>query len=104
LGRDTFIGCRRPAQEVGSAGHAVSAVSKGHTVTPGCYAAWMAIAGRFWSFPIDNLLKWCPGTTPPMRRMKLVSPGYFGAIGTRMIAGRDITWSDIYGRATVARS
>jgi len=34
--------------------------------------------------------------------MKFVSPGYFGAIGTRMIAGRDITWNDIYGRAQVA--
>jgi putative ABC transport system permease protein len=31
-----------------------------------------------------------------------VSAGYFAAIGTRMIAGRDITWTDIYGRATVA--
>ena len=45
---------------------------------------------------------YAPGTTPPLRRMKTVSPGYFGAIGTRMIAGRDITWSDIYGRAKVA--
>jgi len=42
------------------------------------------------------------GTTPPRRRTKTVSPGYFGAIGTRMIAGRDITWSDIYGGAKVA--
>jgi predicted permease len=42
------------------------------------------------------------GTTPPVRRTKTVSPGYFGAIGTRMIAGRDITWRDIYGRAKVA--
>jgi predicted permease len=42
------------------------------------------------------------GTTPPVRRTKTVSPGYFGAIGTRMIAGRDITWSDIYGRTKVA--
>src|SRR5262245_25846521 len=42
------------------------------------------------------------GTTPPVRRIKTVSPGYFAAIGTRMIAGRDITWSDIYGRAKVA--
>ena len=42
------------------------------------------------------------GTTPPVRRMKTVSPGYFAAIGTRMIAGRDITWSDIYNRASVA--
>ena len=45
---------------------------------------------------------YAPGTTPPMRRMKTVSPGYFRAIGTRMIAGRDITWNDIYGRAKVA--
>jgi predicted permease len=45
---------------------------------------------------------YAPGTTPPVRRMKTVSPGYFAAIGTRMIAGRDITWSDIYGRAKVA--
>ncbi len=41
-------------------------------------------------------------TTPPVRRMKMVSPGYFSAIGTRMIAGRDITWRDIYSRASVA--
>jgi hypothetical protein len=34
--------------------------------------------------------------------MKTVSPGYFGAIGTRMIAGRDITWTDIYGHMKVA--
>ena len=43
-----------------------------------------------------------PGTTPPLRRMKTVSPGYFAAIGTRLIAGRDITWNDIYGRVKVA--
>ena len=36
-----------------------------------------------------------PGDTPPSRRRKFVSPGYFEAMGTRIIAGRDITWSDI---------
>jgi len=45
---------------------------------------------------------YAPGMTPPVRRMKTVSPGYFGAIGTQMIAGRDITWNDIYGHAKVA--
>jgi predicted permease len=35
------------------------------------------------------------GTTPPIRRVKFVSPGYFQAMGTRIIAGRDITWLDI---------
>jgi predicted permease len=43
-----------------------------------------------------------PGTTPPVRRMKTVSPGYFSVMGTRIIAGRDITWNDIYRRVNVA--
>jgi predicted permease len=43
-----------------------------------------------------------PGTLPPTRRIKTVSPGYFVAIGTNLIAGRDITWNDIYGHARVA--
>ena len=40
------------------------------------------------------------GQTPaagaqPLTRIKFVSPGYFEALGTRMIAGREVTWSDI---------
>jgi predicted permease len=35
------------------------------------------------------------GDTPPTRRMKFVSPGYFDAMGTQIVAGRDLTWSDI---------
>jgi predicted permease len=35
------------------------------------------------------------GATPPFRRWNYVSPGYFEAMGTRMIAGRDVTWSDM---------
>jgi predicted permease len=34
-------------------------------------------------------------TTPPQRNWKYVSPGYFEAMGTRIIAGREMTWSDI---------
>jgi predicted permease len=36
-----------------------------------------------------------PGVFPPTRGTKFVSPGYFEALGTRLIAGREITWSDI---------
>ncbi|HEX4007674.1 MAG TPA: ABC transporter permease [Acidobacteriaceae bacterium] len=33
---------------------------------------------------------------PPLRLFNNVSPGYFHAMGTRLVAGRDFTWSDVY--------
>jgi predicted permease len=33
----------------------------------------------------------------PMRLFNYVSPGYFHTAGTRLVAGRDFTWTDIYG-------
>jgi predicted permease len=38
---------------------------------------------------------------PPLRLFNDVSPGYFHAAGTRMVAGRDFTWADIYGMRDV---
>jgi predicted permease len=43
-----------------------------------------------------------PGGVPPSRSIKFVSPGYFEAIGTRIVAGRDVTWSDIEAGGRVA--
>lgn len=37
------------------------------------------------------------GDNPPMRLYNYVSPGYFRTAGTRLVAGRDFTWSEIYG-------
>jgi predicted permease len=36
-------------------------------------------------------------SNPPIRSFNYVSPGYFQAFGTHLIAGRDFTWSEIYG-------
>jgi predicted permease len=36
------------------------------------------------------------GKVPPVRRYRSVSPGFFKAMGTPLIAGRDFTWSAIY--------
>ncbi len=33
---------------------------------------------------------------PPLRLFNFVSPGYFRSAGTRLIAGRDFTWDEIY--------
>jgi len=64
------------------------------------------------SVPMDGRVSWDPvfiegknyaaGETPPSRRFKYVSPGYFKTMGASMIAGRDITWTDIYQRRKVA--
>src|SRR6266446_6860288 len=42
------------------------------------------------------------GQLPPLRRFKFISPGYFGALGTPLVAGREITWNDTYKKIPVA--
>ncbi len=37
------------------------------------------------------------GGEPPLRMFNYISPGYFRAMGTRLVAGRDFTWDDLYG-------
>ncbi|HVN06707.1 MAG TPA: ABC transporter permease [Bryobacteraceae bacterium] len=41
------------------------------------------------------------GKLPPLRRFKFVAPGFFHTMGTRLIAGRDLSWTDIYGQRPV---
>ena len=58
------------------------------------------------SVPMDNLDpnwdqirvegKSYEGEEPPLRLFNFVSPAYFNAMGTRLVAGRDFTWTDIY--------
>lgn len=37
------------------------------------------------------------GGEPPIWLYDYVSPGYFQSMGTHLVAGRDFTWTDIYG-------
>lgn len=43
-----------------------------------------------------------PGELAPIRRFKFVSPGFLGAMGTPLVAGREITWTDIFNKVPVA--
>lgn len=38
---------------------------------------------------------------PPIRRFKFISPGFFKTVGNPLIAGRDLTWTDIYNLTPV---
>jgi predicted permease len=42
------------------------------------------------------------GQIPPIRRFKYIAPGFFATTGTPLIAGRDLTWDDIYQTLPVA--
>jgi predicted permease len=43
-----------------------------------------------------------PGDIPPLRMFKYVSPGFFQALGTKLAAGRDLSWTDVYDHRRVA--
>jgi predicted permease len=38
----------------------------------------------------------------PIHRFRFFAPGFFKTLGTPLVAGRDLTWSDIYNRVPVA--
>jgi predicted permease len=65
-------------------------------VTSASFAHDLPMEGLYSNMPIIVEGETIPaGEAPPLRRLIKFSPGYFEAMGTRMIAGRDVTWSDI---------
>lgn len=47
----------------------------------------------------DHPLK--EGEFPPLRRFAFITPDFFSTTGTPLVAGRDITWTDIYQKRPV---
>lgn len=62
--------------------------------------------------PLDGRVSWDPvwaedqvyasGQAPPTRTFRYVSPGFFAATGTKLIAGRDITWAEFHNHRPLA--
>jgi predicted permease len=62
--------------------------------------------------PLDGRTSWDPvwaedkvyasGQAPPARTFRYVSPDFFAATGTNLIAGRDITWTEFHNHRPVA--
>jgi predicted permease len=43
-----------------------------------------------------------PGELAALRRFKWIAPGFLQTMGTPLVAGRDLTWTDIYNKTPVA--
>ena len=67
------------------------------------FASDLPMGGGSWNAPVFvERATIAGGGAPPSRRWNFVSPGYFAAMGIRMIAGRDLTWRDIETGGRVA--
>lgn len=42
------------------------------------------------------------GALPPVRGTRYISPGYASSLGNRLVAGRDVTWTELYNLTPVA--
>jgi predicted permease len=58
--------------------------------------------GNQWSDPVFAKDRAYSQGEIPLRRYRFVAPGYFKTLGTPLVAGRELTWSDIYNKVPVA--
>jgi predicted permease len=71
----------------------------------------VASVGLSTEIPMDGNESWDPvfaedhtyaeGQIPPVHRFKYVSPDFRQTLGTPLVAGRDLTWSDVYDKVPV---
>jgi predicted permease len=68
-------------------------------VTSAGFASSMPMEGfeANWDVIVAQDKTYRPEEIPPLYLYKYIAPGFFQAAGTRMVAGRDLTWTDIYG-------
>jgi putative ABC transport system permease protein len=72
-------------------------------VTSVGFTTVLPMDGGGWHDPIfaeDHV--YAEGQIPPLRFYKFVSPGLLATMGNRLIAGRELTWSDTYEKHPVA--
>lgn len=73
---------------------------------PGVSSAGISMSlpmdGSPWADPVYARDQTGPQVELPLRRYRFVSPGFFRTMGTRLIAGRDFTWSELFNKVPVA--
>jgi predicted permease len=73
---------------------------------PGVSSAGISMSvpmdGNEWGDPVLAKDRTDTPSEVPLARYQFVAPGYFKTLGTPVVAGRDLTWSDIYDKIPVA--
>jgi predicted permease len=73
---------------------------------PGVSSAGVSMSvpmdGSEWGDPVLAKDRGYSPSDVPLGRYRFVAPGFFKTLGTPLVAGRDITWSDIYNKVPVA--
>ena len=67
------------------------------------FTSRIPLDGGGWHDPIyaqDHV--YAESQIPPLRSFKMISPGLLKAMGNSLIAGRDLTWTDVYEKRPVA--
>src|ERR1700720_4060432 len=83
--------------------HKLEAIPGVSSVSMGTKLPMAGGVGGGWHDPI--LLEgrtYADGEFPPLRLFKCISPGFLKTLGTPLIAGREITWTDTYNKTPVA--
>ncbi len=63
----------------------------------------MPMTGDSWHDPIfAGDREYQEGKIPPLRRFRVITPGLLRTMGNTLVAGRDLTWDDVYGKRMVA--
>ena len=74
---------------------------------PGVTSVAYANSGPIENFNPNDLVyaedkDYATGQIPPLRRFRFITPRFFQATGTALLAGRDFTWTDLYDKRHVA--
>lgn len=74
---------------------------------PGVQAAAFASSAPLEGFASTDIVvadgkTYAPGQVPPLRRFRFVTPNFYRAMGTPLVAGREFTWTDLYEKRHVA--
>ena len=92
-----------PAQVLRMQQNIVEKVAAVPGVSSVAFTTKLPLDGFGWRDPIfaqDRVYR--ESEIPPLRSFKFVSPGLLKTLGNTLIAGRDLTWTDLYERRPVA--